>query len=133
MLMGKYASQRKQFLENHAPRMLQSMIESGTLDEHLQTVQKLVSEYVSERVSEYERNNEEYRAAQESGDFQRAYSLLHTETVYAEYDGGSAWIYVLPDGEDTDDEYDEDDDYEDEYDDDYDDYYDDDYDDDYDE
>lgn len=126
MLMGKYASQRKQFLENHAPRTLQSMIESGTLDEHLQTVQKLVSEYVSDRVSEYERNNEEYRVAQDSGDFQRAYSLLHTETVYAEYDGGSAWIYyVLPDGEDTDDEYDEGDDYEDEYNDDY---YDDDYD-----
>lgn len=120
MLMGKYASQRLKFLENHAPRMLQAMTENGTLDEHLETVQKMVSEYVSERVSNYERNNEEYRVAQDAGDFQKASALLHTETVYAEYDGGSEWIYVLPEGEETDDE-DEYDDYDDD-DEDYDDY-----------
>lgn len=113
MLMGKYAIQRKQFLENHAPRMLQAMAENGTLDEHLASVQKYVSEYVSERVSKYECTNEEYRAAQDNGDFQLASSLLHTETLYAEYDAGREWIFVLPEDEEHDDEEYDDEEYDD--------------------
>ena len=49
---GKYAEQRQEMLENHAPDLYKSMIKNGTLEQHLMSVQNSAAEYVDNCVAQ---------------------------------------------------------------------------------
>lgn len=95
--IGKYAEQRREVLENHAPEMYEAMLEEGMLREHLENVQNVVSEYV-ERAADRFRASDEYRKAEEKDPFE-AMRLLNMTVLEAENAAFGIWIGVIPESE----------------------------------
>ena len=62
-VQGKYAEQRREVLENHAPDIYKTMLEQGILEEHLENVQKSAEQYVENYIARYT-NSEEYLKAE---------------------------------------------------------------------
>ncbi|MCH5199731.1 MAG: TnpV protein [Oscillospiraceae bacterium] len=103
---GKYAEQRKNVLENHAPTMYEAMIADGSLETHLADVQEMVSSYVEKQVERY-KTSEEYLAAEQK-DSLKAMRLLNMAVLEAEDSAYRIWIANIPESdEDEDDEYDD--------------------------
>lgn len=98
---GKYASQRMEFLENHAPKLLADLEENGYLEEHLANIQETVAKYV-ERAAEHYKHSDEYLNAPPD----EAVGLLNMTVLIAESDAYRMWIAVCPE---DDEEYDEED------------------------
>lgn len=103
---GKYAEQRREMLENHAPELYKSMIGNGTLEAHLMSVQDMAAKYVDDRVDNF-RNSDEYLEA-EKKDPAEAMRLLNMTALEAEDAAYRIWISNIPesdeDEEDNDDE-----------------------------
>ncbi len=93
--LGKYADQRKDILENHAPGVYSRMLAAGTLEEHLSRVQDCVSDYV-ERVIDLYRMSDEYLDAEEKDPFE-AMRLLNMTVLEAENAAYRIWIGDIPD------------------------------------
>lgn len=102
---GKYAEQRKELLENHAPAIFRAMLEDGTLEEHLSSVQNMAEKYVEERVDNY-RSSDEYLNAERINPIE-AMRLLNMTVLEAEDTAYRIWIANIPENND---EYEEDDD-----------------------
>lgn len=79
---GKYAMQRKDMLENHAPDMYKAMVKNGSLGEHLSSVQEMAEKYVKNRVDRY-RRSDEYLEAERKDPF-NAMRLLNMTILEAE-------------------------------------------------
>ena len=97
---GKYASQRMEFLENHAPKLLADFEKNGYLEEHLANIQETVAKYV-ERAEEYYKHTDEYLNAPPA----EAVGLLNMTVLIAESDAYRMWIADCP--EDDEEYYDE--------------------------
>lgn len=95
---GKYAAQRVEFLENHSLDMLEAMINDGSIYEHLNFVQSMVSEYVDRSV-EKSKQSDEYKKAESACDLAEMSRLIATSEANAEMEAGTEWIYILPDNE----------------------------------
>lgn len=100
---GKYASQRREFLENHAPKLLADFEKSGYLEEHLANIQETVAEYV-EQTTEHYKHTDEYLNALPT----EAFGLLNMTVLTAESDAYRMWIAVSSEDEEETDEDDDD-------------------------
>lgn len=103
--IGKYAEQRKEILENHAPDMYKAMLENGSLDEHLMSVQDSAERYVDNYVARFV-NSDEYLKA-EKKDPAEAMRMLNMTTLEAEDTAYRIWVANLPEDNETDDESEE--------------------------
>ena len=99
---GKYAEQRREILEDHAPALYKSMLENGTLGEHLASVQDMAARYVDERVDHF-RSSDEYLNA-EKIDPAEAMRLLNMTVLEAEDAAYRIWIANIPENDDEDEE-----------------------------
>ena len=103
---GKYAEQRREILENHAPVLYKSMIENGTLEHHLMSVQDSAAEYVDSCVARFQ-NSDEYLKAEKENPAE-AMRLLNMTTIEAEDAAYRIWIANIPESGDEDEEEDDD-------------------------
>lgn len=103
---GKYAEQRREILENHAPVLYKSMIENGTLAQHLMSVQDSAAEYVDSCVARFQ-NSDEYLKAEKENPAE-AMRLLNMTTLEAEDAAYRIWIANIPENDDEDEEEDDD-------------------------
>ena len=87
---GKYASQRMEFLENHAPKLLADFEKSGYLEKHLANIQ------------EHYKHSDEYLNAPPD----EAVGLLNMTVLIAESDAYRMWIAVCPEDDEECDEED---------------------------
>lgn len=92
--IGKYAEQRREILENHAPDMYEAMVESGSLEEHLESVQKSAEQYVENYIARYT-NSDEYLNA-EKKDPAEAMRMLNMTILEAEDTAYRIWVANLP-------------------------------------
>lgn len=97
-VQGKYAVQRREVLENHAPDVYKAMVEQGILEEHLENVQKSAEQYVENYIARYA-NSEEYLKA-EKKDPAEAMRMLNMTTLEAEDAAYRIWIANFPENED---------------------------------
>ncbi len=95
--IGKYAEQRREILENHAPDMYEAMVESGSLEEHLESVQKSAEQYVENYIARYT-NSDEYLKA-EKKDPAEAMRMLNMTILEAEDTAYRIWVANLPETE----------------------------------
>ena len=102
---GKYAEQRREMLENHAPDLYKSMIENGTLEHHLMSVQDSAAEYVDSCVARFQ-NSDEYLKSEKENPAE-AMRLLNMTTLEAEDAAYRIWIANIPENDDEDEEEDE--------------------------
>ncbi len=93
-VQGKYAEQRREILENHAPDMYEAMVESGSLKEHLESVQKSAEQYVENYIARYT-NSDEYLKA-EKKDPAEAMRMLNMTILEAEDAAYRIWVANLP-------------------------------------
>lgn len=96
--IGKYAEQRREILENHAPDIYKTMLEQGILEEHLENVQKSAEQYVENYIARYT-NSEEYLKA-EKKDPAKAMRLLNMTTLEAEDTAYRIWVANIESDED---------------------------------
>lgn len=99
--MGKYAEQRREILENHAPDMYKHMLENGTLEEHLASVQTSAENYVENYIARYTHSDEYLKAEKENP--AEAMRLLNMTTLEAEDAAYRMWIANLERDEDEED------------------------------
>ena len=99
-VQGKYAEQRKEILENHAPDMYKAMLENGSLEEHLVSVQNMAERYVDNFVARFT-HSEEYLKA-EKKDPAEAMRMLNMTTLEAEDAAYRIWIANLESDEEND-------------------------------
>lgn len=99
---GKYAEQRREILENHAPVLYKSMIENGTLAQHLMSVQDSAAEYVDSCVARFQ-NSDEYLKAEKENPAE-AMRLLNMTTLEAEDAAYRIWVSTIPESGDEDEE-----------------------------
>lgn len=99
---GKYAEQRREILENHAPVLYKSMIENGTLEHHLMSVQDSAAEYVDSCVARFQ-NSDEYLKAEKENPAE-AMRLLNMTTLEAEDAAYRIWVSTIPESGDEDEE-----------------------------
>lgn len=99
---GKYAEQRREILENHAPVLYKSMIENGTLEHHLMSVQDSAAEYVDSCVARFQ-NSDEYLKAEKENPTE-AMRLLNMTTLEAEDAAYRIWVSTIPESGDEDEE-----------------------------
>ena len=99
-VQGKYAEQRREVLENHAPDMYKAMLENGSLEEHLENVQKSAESYVENYIARYT-NSDEYLKA-EKKDPAEAMRLLNMTTLEAEDTAYRIWVANLESDEEND-------------------------------
>ncbi len=92
--IGKYAEQRREILENHAPNMYKAMVESGSLEEHLESVQKSAEQYIENYIARYT-NSDEYLKA-EKKDPAEAMRMLNMTILEAEDTAYRIWVANLP-------------------------------------
>lgn len=95
---GKYADQRMKFLEEHAPDMLEAMVNDGSIYEHLCFTQELVSEYVDGFVNKTKQSMA-YKKAESECDLAEMNRIIATAQTVAEAEAGTEWIYMLPDAD----------------------------------
>lgn len=95
--IGKYAEQRREVLENHAPEMYSVMTAEGTLEKHLEDVQNRVSVFV-EKAADSFRMSEEYKNTEAKDPFE-ALRLLNMTVLEAENTAYEMWIGNVPDDE----------------------------------
>lgn len=100
--MGKYAEQRREILENHAPDIYKAMLESGSLNAHLKSVQDMAEKYVENYVARFV-NSDEYLKA-EKKDPAEAMRMLNMTTLEAEDAACRIWVSNLDGGEEDDEE-----------------------------
>lgn len=81
-VQGKYAMQRMETLENHAPDIYNAMLENGSLEEHLASVQNMAEKYVDDYVDRYMRSDE-YMNAEKKDPFE-AMRMLNMTVLEAE-------------------------------------------------
>ena len=96
--IGKYAEQRREILENHAPNMYKAMVESGSLVEHLESVQKSAEQYVENYIARYT-NSDEYLKA-EKKDPAEAMRMLNMTALEAEDTAYRIWVANIESDED---------------------------------
>lgn len=101
-LHGKYAEQRREILENHAPDLYKSMLEQGILEDHLVSVQDMAEKYVDERVAHFQDSDEYLKAEKE--DPAEAMRMLNMTTLEAEDAAYRLWISNIPENNDEDEE-----------------------------
>lgn len=101
-VQGKYAEQRRRVLENHAPGIYKAMLESGSLEAHLISVQDMAEKYVENYVARYE-NSEEYLKA-EKKDPANAARMLNMTALEAEDAAYRIWVSNLESGEEDNEE-----------------------------
>lgn len=101
-VQGKYAEQRKEILENHAPDMYKAMLSNGSLEEHLMSVQNMAERYVENYVERY-KNSDEYMKA-EKKDPAEAMRLLNMTVLEAEDAAHRIWVANLESDEEDDEE-----------------------------
>ena len=95
--IGKYAEQRREMLENHAPDMYKTMLEDGSLEAHLEAVQSSAERYVEKYIARYT-NSEEYLNA-EKKDPAEAMRLLNMTTLEAEDAAYRIWVAYFPEND----------------------------------
>lgn len=96
--IGKYAEQRKEVLENHAPALFRAMLENGTLEEHLISVQDMAEKYIDERVDLF-RSSDEYLHAEKINPIE-AMRFLNMTVLEAEDTAYRIWIANIPENND---------------------------------
>ncbi len=101
---GKYAEQRREVLENHAPEVYKTMLEQGILEEHLENVQKSVEQYVESYIARYTHSDEYLNA--EKKDPAEAMRMLNMTVLEAEDTAFRIWIANFPENEDEENEED---------------------------
>lgn len=101
--IGKYANQRREVLENHAPEVYKHMLENGTLEEHLESVQNSAESYVENYLARYTQSDEYLKA--EKQDPAEAMRLLNMTTLEAEDMAYRIWIGNLESGENEDEDF----------------------------
>ncbi|MBD5444282.1 MAG: TnpV protein [Lachnospiraceae bacterium] len=99
-VQGKYAEQRKEILENHAPDMYKAMLENGSLEEHLMSVQSSAERYVDNYVARFTHSDEYLKA--EKKDPAEAMRLLNMTTLEAEDAAYRIWVANLESDEEND-------------------------------
>lgn len=104
-VQGKYAEQRKDILENHAPDMYKAMLENGSLEEHLVSVQGMAERYVENYVARF-KNSDEYLKA-EKKDPAEAMRMLNMTTLEAEDAAYRIWVANLESNEENDEDEEE--------------------------
>lgn len=104
-VQGKYAEQRKEILENHAPDMYKAMLENGSLEEHLMSVQDSAERYVDNYVARFV-NSDEYLKA-EKKDPAEAMRMLNMTTLEAEDAAYRIWVANLESNEENDEDEEE--------------------------
>lgn len=103
--IGKYAEQRKEILENHAPDMYKAMLENGSLEEHLMSVQNMAEKYVENYVARFV-NSDEYLKAEKKDPFE-AMRMLNMTTLEAEDAAYRIWVANLESNEENDEDEEE--------------------------
>lgn len=93
-VQGKYAEQRREILENHSPDMYKAMLENGSLEAHLVSVQDMAAQYVENYITRYT-NSDEYLKA-EKKDPAEAMRLLNMTTLEAEDAAYRIWVANFP-------------------------------------
>lgn len=101
---GKYARQRRMILENHAPKLLDKLTESGRLEKHLASIQTTASDFVDLYVDRCKKSAE-YKEAEKEDCF-KAMRLLNMTILEAEDAAFREWIAVIPDYDEDDEDYD---------------------------
>lgn len=81
-VQGKYAMQRMEMLENHAPDIYNAMLENGSLEKHLASVQSMAEKYVDSYVDRYT-HSDEYLNAEKKDPFE-AMRMLNMTILEAE-------------------------------------------------
>lgn len=95
-VLGKYAAQRVEFLEEHAPDMLETMVNDGSIYEHLELVQNMSSKYIDSYVDKI-KQTDEYKKAESDCDLVEMNKIINTAQVIAETAIGVEWVFSLPD------------------------------------
>lgn len=103
LAQGKYAMQRREVLENHAPEMYERMQADGTLEEHLADIQERVSDYVELNVERY-KQRAEYKEIQAVNPFEAA-RLLNMTVLEAENAAYRSWIASVPENDEDEEDY----------------------------
>ena len=93
-IQDKYAEQRRKILENHAPDIYIAMLENGSLESHLISVQDMAEKYVDNYVACYI-NSDEYLKA-EKKDPDEAMRMLNMTTLEAEDTAYRIWVANIP-------------------------------------
>ena len=81
-VQGKYAMQHIEMLENHAPDIYNVMLENGSLEEHLASVQSMSEKYVDNYIDRYT-HSDEYLNAEKKNPFE-AMRMLNMAILEAE-------------------------------------------------
>lgn len=81
-IQGKYAMQCMEMLENHAPDIYNSMLENGSLEDHLAYVQNMAENYIENCVDRYT-HSDEYLNAEKKNPFE-AMRMLNMTILEAE-------------------------------------------------
>ncbi len=89
-VQGKYAMQRMEVLENHAPDVYNAMLDNGSLEEHLESVQNTAEKYVDDYVDRYT-HSDEYLNAEKKDPFE-AMRMLNMTILEAEDSAYRMWI-----------------------------------------
>lgn len=98
-VQGKYAMQRMEVLENHAPDMYKAMVENGSLEEHLEAVQSSAEKYVENYIAHYANSDEYLNAVRK--DPAEAMRMLNMTTLEAEDIAYRIWIANIPEDEEN--------------------------------
>ncbi len=89
-VQGKYAMQRMEVLENHAPDIYNAMLENGSLEEHLESIQNMAEKYVDNYIDRYT-HSDEYLNAEKKDPFE-AMRMLNMAILEAEDSAYRMWI-----------------------------------------
>ena len=81
-VQGKYAMQHIEMLEKHAPDIYNAMLENGSLEEHLASVQSMAEKYVDDYIDSYT-HSDEYLNAEKKDPFE-AMRMLNMTILEAE-------------------------------------------------
>lgn len=98
-IQGKYAMQRMEVLENHAPDIYMAMLESGTLEAHLMSVQDMAEKYVENCGARYTASDEYLNA--EKKDPAEAMRMLNMTILEAEDTAYRIWVANIPEDEEN--------------------------------
>lgn len=101
-VQGKYAEQRRDVLENLAPDVYKAMIENGTLEEHLENVQKSVERFVEDNVDRYT-HSDEYLNAEKKNPAE-AMRMLNMTVLEAEDAAFRIWVAWDPEDDEENEE-----------------------------
>ncbi len=90
LTLGKYAEQRREILETRAPDIYKALLESGSLEPHLTSVQEMAEKYVENYITIYTHSKDYLKA--KKNDPTEAMRMLNMTILEAEDTAYRIWV-----------------------------------------